>query len=900
MRYSILLLTPWLVFCLGFDIKTRKRCCDLGTNYSTNGEGCKPFKPPIPEVAIEDERPCLNTIDFCCKKVLRSNQCNLGKSDAKNGSCPVEDSDRKTCCDACLLGFEAQKSGDTCIDSLGLGSPYSEAFTSCCEEITGPLTTRTSTPTSIASTESSATKFSKPFDHSYPGLSEANVCETGEFCAQLCESTGKTYKCSCFSGFELMKDGVSCKPIKRAKGSRCEKNNPCDHDCVDTGTSIECSCRIGYELATDQRSCKDINECELGTHQCLPNEECENDEGTYFCFVTDLDIDDEGFNKCPGGHKFNIEKSLCDDIDECEIPLICPPPKTCKNSIGSFMCEGPDCPPGFHYKTSIEACTDIDECLTPNNNCNKESQTCVNTKGNYTCVDKASRQACPPGFKKNEETLLCQDINECEENLLVCSQDEKCINEIGAYKCVKLTSTSLTKVFERNSTLVTTPTIPTCYPGYKYNAKLNTCDDINECQLRLDNCSPMHRCDNSVGSYYCTRIVSCGTGYTLNSAKDLCEDDDECALGTHKCYELGSNYACKNQMGTYRCEAIRPAYIPLPTFVTTTTTTTTEKIQTSTYPSTTAKTTYKPISITNPWGEPFYSNRNRKPWHFGGFIPNFITSSTVRTENQETPNYYNRKTTNLPIINGMLKKCLPGYRMNFKGDCEDIDECESNPCSKGLKCLNFNGYYQCSSPLHCKIGYEVDETGEECIDVDECARGTHSCSKTQICNNGIGYYSCDCPPGHHLNRLTQTCEDLDECKYRPCGNYAICTNTIGSFECSCKPGFKMNQKYCDDINECEETPELCEGTCLNMWGSYRCACKAGFTLNSDNRTCTDINECEKFKDRKLCIGTCVNVPGSYTCECPKGYRLGTNKRVCIGDYSILIKVKIKEFALFRY
>lgn len=53
------------------------------------------------------------------------------------------------------------------------------------------------------------------------------------------------------------------------------------------------------------------------------------------------------------------------------------------------------------------------------------------------------------------------------------------------------------------------------------------------------------------------------------------------------------------------------------------------------------------------------------------------------------------------------------------------------------------------------------------------------------------------------------------------------------------------------------------------------------------RTCTDIDECEKFKDSKLCIGTCQNVPGSYTCKCPPGYKLGSDQRVCKGSANYL-------------
>lgn len=49
-------------------------------------------------------------------------------------------------------------------------------------------------------------------------------------------------------------------------------------------------------------------------------------------------------------------------------------------------------------------------------------------------------------------------------------------------------------------------------------------------------------------------------------------------------------------------------------------------------------------------------------------------------------------------------------------------------------------------------------------DVNECSRGTHKCNPTQICKNYLGYYTCECPPGHHFNKRTEMCEDMDECK----------------------------------------------------------------------------------------------------------------------------------------
>jgi fibulin 1/2 len=184
--------------------------------------------------------------------------------------------------------------------------------------------------------------------------------------------------------------------------------------------------------------------------------------------------------------------------------------------------------------------------------------------------------------------------------------------------------------------------------------------------------------------------------------------------------------------------------------------------------------------------------------------------------------------------------------------------------------------------VQCTIGYELDEAGETCIDINECTRGTHKCKPTQICKNRNGFYTCECPPGHHMDPVTERCEDIDECKYyRACSINAECINTIGSYKCHCKEGFRGQGTFCEDIDECKENARLCEHSCVNIWGSYRCACRPGFILNYDNRTCTDIDECDKFRDKRLCIGTCENVPGSYRCTCPHGYRLGSDGRICI-------------------
>lgn len=47
-------------------------------------------------------------------------------------------------------------------------------------------------------------------------------------------------------------------------------------------------------------------------------------------------------------------------------------------------------------------------------------------------------------------------------------------------------------------------------------------------------------------------------------------------------------------------------------------------------------------------------------------------------------------------------------------------------------------------------------------DIDECARGNHSCAADQQCINAAGGYLCRCAPGHKVSPQG-VCVDVDEC-----------------------------------------------------------------------------------------------------------------------------------------
>lgn len=93
-------------------------------------------------------------------------------------------------------------------------------------------------------------------------------------------------------------------------------------------------------------ACTNINECALGTHECVNNSECRDTNGSYTCSCR------------PGyvGNGHGMDK--CGDIDECLYAMSnCHPNATCRNTPGSYMCT---CRAGF--TGDGRTCEDIDEC----------------------------------------------------------------------------------------------------------------------------------------------------------------------------------------------------------------------------------------------------------------------------------------------------------------------------------------------------------------------------------------------------------------------------------------------------------------------------------------------------------------------------------------------------------
>ncbi|KAM9858494.1 thrombospondin-4a [Aulostomus maculatus] len=185
--------------------------------------------------------------------------------------------------------------------------------------------------------------------------------------------------------------------------------------------------------------------------------------------------------------------------------------------------------------------------------------------------------------------------------------------------------------------------------------------------------------------------------------------------------------------------------------------------------------------------------------------------------------------------------CPDGYT----GDgvhCDDIDECQFNPCFPGVRCVNTAPGFRCEK---CPLGYSGPEI------------------------NGVGV--------SYAKSNKQVCEDIDECLKPPetgaCTPNSHCYNTIGSFRCGdCMTGFTGDQvSGCQGSRLCPNgQPNPCDKNAecvMQRDGSIACVCGVGWAGNGymcgkdtdidghpdNDLLCTDIN-CKK--------DNCLLVPNS--------------------------------------
>uniref|UniRef100_A0A3Q1J4G4 Thrombospondin 3 n=1 Tax=Anabas testudineus TaxID=64144 RepID=A0A3Q1J4G4_ANATE len=211
--------------------------------------------------------------------------------------------------------------------------------------------------------------------------------------------------------------------------------------------------------------------------------------------------------------------------------------------------------------------------------------------------------------------------------------------------------------------------------------------------------------------------------------------------------------------------------------------------------------------------------------------------------------------------------CGPGLDGSVSvsaGFHEPRSRCSPNPCYKGVSCMDSLQYpgYTCGP---CPPG--TTGNGTHCQDIDECE--LQPCFSTGACVNTVGGFSCQpCPPGlwgaplagtglDYAKTHKQDCVDIDECVDLPdaCVSNSVCINTVGSYKCgSCKPGFLGNQtsgcfprKSCAALtfNPCD-TNAHCT---MERNGEVACRCNVGWAGNGN--TCGVDTDIDGYPDRSL-------------------------------------------------
>ncbi|XP_057695307.1 latent-transforming growth factor beta-binding protein 4-like [Corythoichthys intestinalis] len=550
-------------------------------------------------------------------------------------------------------------------------------------------------------------------------------------------------------------------------------------ECVKSPGGYRCLCPPGYKTDARKTSCQDVDECE--DPLVCPGEECVNGLGSYRCV------------SCRPG--FGLLNGRCADIDEC-IRALCSNGR-CENTPGSFRCI---CRHG--YKLRNNTCADVDECADPSQ-C--PGQMCVNSAGSYRCV------SCRPGYVLSNKQ--CTDINECEDATLC--PGGQCVNTKGSYKCVdcrqgyRAMNGACEDVDEcANASAceaehVCVNTVGSfrcdCPPGYRTFGRGRPCRDIDEC-LEENWCPPVGECVNTPGSFQCV----CPQGYTLSdngSDNKTCDDTNECADGS----VCGRHAVCQNLVGTYECVCDR-GFVSAPDgkFCV-------DEDECESMPGVCGSARCDNLEGTfmcecDTPEEYFETDARRcvRALPPGGNFPVHSSSSSFHAGVLDVVPASSPLPTSRP---GGFAECY----YNLESSCSLL---AANTSWQECCCTLGEGWglgcrYQACPPAHtadflalCPSGRGYVTVGEAAFsytDVDECKRFHPEVCKNGVCVNIIPGYNCYCSSGFVYDAALLECVDLDECELESCEG-GSCVNTLGSYYCSCPPPLLLDDTQQNCVN----------------------------------------------------------------------------------------------------
>ncbi|XP_031974763.1 sushi, nidogen and EGF-like domain-containing protein 1 isoform X9 [Corvus moneduloides] len=584
---------------------------------------------------------------------------------------------------------------------------------------------------------------------------ESRVCQNGG----SCQVENRTAACLCQSGYT----GVDC----QTEVNECE-SSPCLNGghCIDLVDNYTCVCLepfVGQRCETDSSSCED--------QSCQNRQTCNYIRpGRYICTCS------------PGYYGNNCQYGGPRMPGAC-LSHPCQNAGSCLETERGYVCE---CQEGYTGQDCRDQLSEGCEC--------RNGGSCL--EGNVTVCQ------CLPGFFG----LLCEfevTTTPCNMNTQ-CPDGGYCMEYGGSYLCVCHTN------YGTNHTMPSPCDSEPCLNGG--SCKVHDDSYICECpqdflgmhcekaKPRLCSTGPCRNggtCREADGEYHCT----CPYRFTGKH----CEigKPDPCASGP--CQNGGT---CFHYIGKYKCDC-PPGYtgrhceiVPSPCFLSPCENGATCEDLSGGYACT--------CSVGYVGKHCQFEVDCGIPSEVKHAQASFNSTKVGSLAEYQCELGYILSQHNHPRV------CrVPGV-WSDPPECDEIDECQSQPCLNGGQCKDRVSAFLCL----CEPGY----TGYHCeLDVDECQ--SEPCKNSGTCQDLPGSFACYCPEGF----LGTQCEtEVDACESDPCRNGGECESYGGSYLCVCPEGFFGY--HCETASDpCFSSPCGSRGYCLPSNGTHSCTCKVSYT-----------------------------------------------------------------------
>lgn len=576
----------------------------------------------------------------------------------------------------------------------------------------------------------------------------------------ICEDTAEGYICVCKQGYT----GNHCQiEIRPCSSSPCLNGGVCR----DVGITYICVCAQGF---TGTHCEREIRPC--SSSPCLNGGMCKDNDDNYSCVCT------WGFT----GKHCETEFRPC-------LSSPCTNGATCEDMGDGYICVCTTEFTGVHCETEIlelpgpcfsspclnnGVCRELDDaylCDCPaaytGIHCeNHLSDGCACRNGGR-CADGNTTCHCLPGFfglhcEYEVTSLPCSMGSQCPDG-------GSCMEYGGSYRCVCHTDYIIS-----NHSLPSPCDSDPCLNGGRCESQDDTyscvcprgflgkmCERVKPVLCSLLPCRNGGTCKESHDDYYCV----CPYPFTGKH----CETGMRGPCSSGPCHNGGT---CFHYLGKYKCDC--PPHFSGRHC---------EKAELDCGPPEHVK--YAKVIVTSTWPG------GKAEYHCND---GYIMSS---------PN-----NTSICIEDGMWSEAP---------QCEEIDECQSQPCQNGALCKDRISHFLCD----CLEGY----SGNHCeLDINECS--SDPCKNGGTCQNLPGAYLCTCPEGF----VGTHCEtELDGCESSPCQNGGRCENLAGSYLCVCPRGFYGY--HCQTVSDlCLLNPCGSRGVCVSSAeGAVSCNCRTGYT-----------------------------------------------------------------------